>query len=82
LVNEGARILEEGYAASVSDIDTIFVNGYGFPSPRVGPMSYADSLGLKAVYDRVSEFYQKHGEVWRPAPLLKQLAEQGRRFYA
>jgi 3-hydroxyacyl-CoA dehydrogenase len=81
LVNEGARILEEGYAASVSDIDTIFVNGYGFPSVRGGPMSYADSLGLKAVYDRISEFYHEHGEVWRPAPLLKQLAEQGRRFY-
>jgi 3-hydroxyacyl-CoA dehydrogenase len=82
LVNEGARILEEGYAASVSDIDTIFVNGYGFPAARVGPMSYADSLGLQAVYDRVSEFYQEHGEVWRPASLLKQLAGQGRRFYA
>jgi 3-hydroxyacyl-CoA dehydrogenase len=80
LVNEGARILEEGYAASVSDIDTIFVNGYGFPSARGGPMRYADSLGLKAVCDRVSDFYQEHGEVWRPAPLLKQLAEQGRRF--
>jgi 3-hydroxyacyl-CoA dehydrogenase len=82
LVNEGARILEEGYAARVSDIDTIFVNGYGFPAARVGPMSYADSLGLQAVYDRVSEFYQEHGEVWRPASLLKQLAGQGRRFYA
>jgi 3-hydroxyacyl-CoA dehydrogenase len=81
LVNEGARILEEGYAASVSDIDTIFVNGYGFPPARGGPMSYADSLGLKAVYDRVCEFYKEHGEVWRPAPLLKQLAEQGKRFY-
>jgi 3-hydroxyacyl-CoA dehydrogenase len=81
LVNEGARILEEGYAASVSDIDTIFLNGYGFPSARGGPMRYADSLGLKAVYDRVAEFYQEHGEVWRPAPLLKQLAERGRRFY-
>jgi 3-hydroxyacyl-CoA dehydrogenase len=44
-------------------------------------MSYADSLGLKAVYDRVCEFYKEHGEVWRPAPLLKQLAEQGKRFY-
>jgi 3-hydroxyacyl-CoA dehydrogenase len=81
LVNEGARILEEGYAASVSDIDTIFVNGYGFPAARGGPMAYADSLGLNAVYDRVSEFYREHGEVWRPAPLLKQLAGQGRRFY-
>jgi 3-hydroxyacyl-CoA dehydrogenase len=80
-VNEGARVLEEGYASGVSDIDTIFVNGYGFPASRGGPMKYADSVGLKAVYDRVSEFHREYGEVWRPAPLLKQLAEQGRSFY-
>jgi 3-hydroxyacyl-CoA dehydrogenase len=81
LVNEGARILEEGYARSVSDIDTIFVNGYGFPVARGGPMKHADSVGLDVVYHRVSEFYRVYGEIWRPAPLLKQLAEQGRSFY-
>ena len=80
-VNEGARILEEGYALRVSDIDTIFVNGYGFPAWRGGPMWYADTVGLKNVYDRVSEFHRDFGELWRPAPLLKQLAEQGRGFY-
>jgi 3-hydroxyacyl-CoA dehydrogenase len=80
-VNEGARILEEGYALRVSDIDTIFVNGYGFPAWRGGPMWYADTVGLKNVYDRVAEFHRDFGELWRPAPLLKQLAEQGRGFY-
>jgi 3-hydroxyacyl-CoA dehydrogenase len=80
LVNEGARILEEGYATSVSDIDTIFLNGYGFPASRGGPMKYADSVGLNVVYHRVLEFYREYGQIWSPAPLLKQLAEQGRSF--
>ena len=54
LVNEGARILEEGYALRASDIDIIYLNGYGFPAHRGGPMWYADAIGLKKVYDRVS----------------------------
>ena len=78
LVNEGARILEEGYALRASDIDIIYINGYGFPSYRGGPMWYADTVGLKQVYQRVLEFHQQHGEIWEPAPLLKRLAEQGR----
>jgi 3-hydroxyacyl-CoA dehydrogenase len=78
LVNEGARILEEGYALRASDIDIIYINGYGFPSYRGGPMWYADTVGLKQVYERVLEFHQQHGEIWEPAPLLKRLAEQGR----
>jgi 3-hydroxyacyl-CoA dehydrogenase len=80
LVNEGARILEEGFALRASDIDIIYVNGYGFPAHRGGPMWYADTLGLKQVYDRISEFHRQHGEIWQPAPLLKQLAEQGKTF--
>ena len=80
LVNEGARILEEGYALRASDIDIIYLNGYGFPAYRGGPMWYADSVGLKKVYERVSEFHRQHGEIWRPAPLLKRLAEQGKTF--
>jgi len=80
LVNEGARILEEGYALRAVDIDIIYINGYGFPAYRGGPMWYADTVGLKKVYDRVSEFHQQHGELWQPAPLLKQLAEQGKPF--
>jgi 3-hydroxyacyl-CoA dehydrogenase len=80
LVNEGARILEEGYALRASDIDIIYINGYGFPSYRGGPMWYADTVGLKQVYERVMEFQRQHGEIWEPAPLLKRLAEQGRTF--
>jgi len=80
LVNEGARILEEGYALRASDIDIIYINGYGFPAYRGGPMWYADTVGLKQVYERVSEFQRQHGEIWQPAPLLKRLAEQGKTF--
>jgi len=80
LVNEGARILEEGYALRAVDIDIIYLNGYGFPAYRGGPMWYADTVGLKTVYERIREFEKQHGEIWAPAPLLKQLAEQGRTF--
>jgi 3-hydroxyacyl-CoA dehydrogenase len=80
LVNEGARILEEGYALRAVDIDIIYLNGYGFPAYRGGPMWYADTVGLKKVYDRIREFHQQHGELWEPAPLLKRLAEQGKTF--
>ena len=77
LVNEGARILEEGYALRAGDIDIIYINGYGFPVHRGGPMWYADTVGLEKVYKRILEFHGQHGELWEPAPLLKQLAEQG-----
>jgi len=80
LVNEGARILEEGYALRAGDIDTIYVNGYGFPAYRGGPMWYADTVGLKKVYERVKQFHQQHGVLWEPAPLLKELAESGGSF--
>lgn len=80
LVNEGARILEEGIALRPVDIDIIYVNGYGFPSYRGGPMCYADTIGLKKVYDRISGFNDQFGDLWRPAPLLQRLAAQGRAF--
>jgi len=80
LVNEGARILEEGFALRASDIDIIYINGYGFPAHRGGPMWYADTVGLKRVYDRICEFHRQQGELWQPAPLLKQLAELGKTF--
>lgn len=80
LVNEGARILEEGYALRASDIDIIYLNGYGFPAYRGGPMWYADVVGLRQVFERVSEFQRQHGENWKPAPLLNRLAEQGGTF--
>ena len=56
LVNEGARILEEGFALRAVDIDIIYLNGYGFPAYRGGPMWYADTVGLKKVYERICEF--------------------------
>jgi 3-hydroxyacyl-CoA dehydrogenase len=80
LVNEGARILEEGYALRAGDIDTIYLNGYGFPGFRGGPMWYADTVGVKKVYDRVCEFHKQHGMLWEPAPLLKKLAQSGSKF--
>jgi 3-hydroxyacyl-CoA dehydrogenase len=80
LVNEGARILEEGFAARAVDIDIIYLNGYGFPAFRGGPMWHADSVGLQKVYQRICEFHRQHGELWAPAPLLQRLAESGKTF--
>jgi 3-hydroxyacyl-CoA dehydrogenase len=80
LVNEGARILEEGVALRPVDIDVIYVNGYGFPAYRGGPMWYADTVGLSKVYERICDFRRQHGELWEPAPLLKRLAEEARPF--
>jgi 3-hydroxyacyl-CoA dehydrogenase len=80
LVNEGARILEEGYALRSVDIDIIYLNGYGFPAHRGGPMWYADTVGMRKVYDRVCEFREQHGELWEPAPLLQRLAEANQTF--
>ena len=80
LVNEGARILEEGFASRAVDIDIIYINGYGFPAYRGGPMWYADAVGLKKVYDRIRQFEGQQGEIWEPAALLKELAQRGATF--
>ena len=80
LINEGAKILEEGIALRAVDIDIIYLNGYGYPARRGGPMWYADTVGLKKVYDRICRFHEEHGKIWAPAPLLKKLAEEGRTF--
>jgi 3-hydroxyacyl-CoA dehydrogenase len=80
LINEGAKILEEGFALRAVDIDIIYLTGYGFPAYRGGPMWYADTVGLKKVYDRIREFEARHGKLWTPAPLLKRLAEEGGTF--
>jgi 3-hydroxyacyl-CoA dehydrogenase len=80
LVNEGARILEEGVALRAVDIDIIYVNGYGFPSYRGGPMWYADTVGLKNVHKRICDFHLQYGELWQPAPLLTRLAAEGKAF--
>ena len=80
LINEGARALGEGLAMRAADIDVIYVNGYGFPAWRGGPMFYADRVGLKTIYDRVCDFHRQFGERWEPAPLLKRLSAEGRTF--
>lgn len=80
LINEGAKILEEGIALRAVDIDIIYIYGYGFPPAKGGPMFYADMVGLKKVYDRICEFEKQHGELWTPAPLLARLAEEGKSF--
>jgi 3-hydroxyacyl-CoA dehydrogenase len=74
LINEGARVLEEGHAVRASDIDVIYLNGYGFPAWRGGPMFYADSVGLKTIVNRISDFEHEHGPRWKVAPLLHKLA--------
>lgn len=80
LINEGAKILEEGLALRASDIDVVWLYGYGFPRYRGGPMFYADTVGIKHVYDTMSRLYDEHGGWLEPAPLLKSLAESGKGF--
>ena len=81
LANEGARILEEGIALRASDIDMVYLTGYGFPLHRGGPMLYADTVGLTNVLDAMRKFGRgRHGEAWQPAPLLERLAGEGEGF--
>jgi 3-hydroxyacyl-CoA dehydrogenase len=82
LINEGAKILEEGIALRASDVDLVWIHGYGFPRHRGGPMFYADAVSLKKVYERVARFYEEQGEWMRPAPLLERLAREGGQFSA
>jgi 3-hydroxyacyl-CoA dehydrogenase len=77
LINEGAKILDEKIALRASDIDTVWINGYGFPAHRGGPMFYADTVGLPAVLAGVKALREKHGKVWEPSPLLERLAGGG-----
>ena len=81
MVNEGAKILEEKIAIRASDIDVIWVYGYGWPIYRGGPMFWADSIGLKAVRDQMLAYKKQSGDdLWTPAPLLDRLAEAGKGF--
>jgi 3-hydroxyacyl-CoA dehydrogenase len=81
MVNEGAKILEEGIATRASDIDVIWVYGYGWPVYRGGPMFWADQLGLPTVRDRLTEYGKRTGSpFWTPAPLLARLADEGKGF--
>ncbi len=80
LINEGARILEEGYALRAADIDVIYINGYGFPARLGGPMMFADQAGLAKIAARTADFHAEFGQRWKPAPLLVRLAGEGKTF--
>ena len=80
LINEGARVLDEGIALRASDIDVIYLTGYGFPAYRGGPMFCADRIGLAKILDRIVAFHREFGQRWKPAPLLERLVGQGLTF--
>jgi 3-hydroxyacyl-CoA dehydrogenase len=77
LVNEGARIVEEGIALRASDVDVVYVNGYGFPAYKGGPMFWAQESGFDKVVETMRKLALTHGQRWRPAPLLERLASSG-----
>ena len=80
LINEGAKLLEEGIAARASDIDVIWVHGYGFPAYRGGPMFHADRIGAAAVHDAMCRLWEAQGDLLKPAALFADLARSGKRF--
>ena len=81
LVNEAAYLLEEGIAQRASDVDMVYLTGYGFPLHRGGPMFYADTVGLPSVVAAMEKYARgRHGEFWKPAPLLAKLATEGKTF--
>ena len=83
LVNEGARILEEGIALRASDIDTMYLNGYGFPAWRGGPMWQVDNvIGMKKAAERIKAYEAKYGARWKIAPLIEKLAAENGTFAA
>jgi 3-hydroxyacyl-CoA dehydrogenase len=80
MINEGAKILEEGKALRASDIDIVWINGYGWPAYRGGPMFYADAVGLSKVLAKMEEFRAAMGDDFAPSPLLARMAREGARF--
>ena len=82
LANEGARVLEDGFATRAGDIDIVYVYGFGFPRYRGGPMFYADTIGLPTVLARVKEYRARFGDYWEVAPMLERLVAEGRGFYS
>ncbi len=80
MINEGAKILEEGIAQRASDIDIVWINGYGWPVYRGGPMFYADLVGPDKILAKLKEFEATMGADFAPAPLLEKLAAEGKRF--
>jgi len=83
MINEGAKILEEGIAARPLDIDIVWIYGYGFPVYLGGPMFYADQVGLKKIYEAILKYKDIVGaQYWEPSPLLAKLAKEGKGFYS
>ena len=80
LVNEGANVLDEGVALRAGDIDIVWLNGYGFPGHRGGPMHYADSIGIEGIHRSVCRYHDTHGAWWEPSPLLERMAREGTTF--
>jgi 3-hydroxyacyl-CoA dehydrogenase len=80
LVNEGAKILEENIAANSHDVDLVYLNGYGFPKDKEGPMSWADSQGVDDILARLQTLQSHFGNHWQPAKLIEKLATSGKRF--
>ena len=80
MINEGAKILDEGIALRASDIDIVWINGYGWPVYRGGPMHYANEVGLDHVLDRLKAYQAQHGDAFRPSPMLEKLASSGKGF--
>jgi len=80
LINEGAKILEEGIAVRPSDLDIIWINGYGWPVYLGGPMFYADLIGLDKVLATLKEFEARFGAAWKPAALIEKLVSEGKGF--
>jgi 3-hydroxyacyl-CoA dehydrogenase len=78
LINEGARLLEEGVAERASDLDVVYLSGYGFPARRGGPMHTADSLGIATIVDGLSRLYDEQGPFWKPSALLADCVRTGR----
>ena len=81
LVNEGLRVLGDGFASRAGDIDVIYCHGFGFPRSRGGPMFHAETIGLATVLSHVREYRERYGDYWRPAPLLEQLVRDRRSVY-
>ena len=80
MINEGAKIVAEGVALRASDIDVVWLNGYGWPAWRGGPMYYADTVGLPHIVAKLEEFERQCGPDFRPAPLLREMAASGSQF--
>ena len=79
-VNEAAKILEEGIAYRASDVDVMWLNGFGFPRYRGGLMYWADGIGVKNIHTQMVEWQERYGDRWKPAAMIEELAASGKGF--